>query len=169
MYYDKQIRYIDYLENGEKQRNCGYVKMTVTDNRLLLEMQIKGLYETDDVASEVALEGAGTERRIGTILIRQGSGSFQWEIRDTAHAGEELAVSEGLCYGQLERIRVQLSPRRSLRCVWREEVARPEPVRQGIGDAVQADGPGEKIRKTDCGPGVRGKCRHCTGHGAGFG
>ena len=34
MYYDKQIRYIDYLENGEKQRNCGYVKITVTDHRL---------------------------------------------------------------------------------------------------------------------------------------
>ena len=71
MYYDKQIRYIDYLENGEKQSNCGYVKITVMDNRLLLEMQIKGLYETDDVVSEVALEGAGTERRIGTVLVQQ--------------------------------------------------------------------------------------------------
>ncbi|MDE6518644.1 MAG: hypothetical protein K2L18_12515 [Acetatifactor sp.] len=131
MYYDKQIRYIDYMENGEKQRNCGYIKMTVTDNRLLLEMQIKGLYETDDVASEVMLEGAGAERRIGTILIRQGSGSFQWEFKDTAHTGEELAIGEGLCYGQLERIRVQLSPRRSLRCVWREMITRPQSAEQG--------------------------------------
>lgn len=143
MYYDKQIRYIDYLENGEKQRNCGYVKMTVTENRLLLEMQIKGLYETDDVASEVALEGAGAERRIGTILIRQGSGSFQWEIKDTVHAGEQLAIGEGLSYGQLEHIHVQLSPRRSLRCVWREVVTRPELTEQVREDAVQTYGADE--------------------------
>lgn len=119
MYYDKQIRYIDYLENGEKRRNCGYVKATVMDGRLLLEMRIRDLYETDDVASEVVLEGSGAESRVGTVLIRQGSGSFQWECRDREHKGEEIALGENLCYGQLEKIYVQLSPRRSLRCVWR--------------------------------------------------
>ena len=120
MYYDKQIRYIDYLENGEKQRNCGYVKITVADHRLLMDMQIKGLYETDDVASEVVLEGAGAEGRLGTVLIRQGSGSFQWEHQDPVNEGEALVLGQGLNYGQLERIRVQISPRRSLWCVWRE-------------------------------------------------
>lgn len=120
MYYDKRIRYIDYLENGEKRCNCGYVKMTVTDGSLLMDMQIRGLYETDDVASEVMLEGAGTECRIGTVMIRQGSGSLRWEFRDPAHAGEEIVINEGLRYGQLKRIAVQLSPRRSLRCIWRE-------------------------------------------------
>lgn len=120
MYYDKRIRYIDYLENGEKRCNCGYVKMTVTDGSLLMDMQIRGLYETDDVASEVMLEGAGTECRIGTVMIRQGSGSLRWEFRDPAHAGEEIVINEGLRYGQLKRIVVQLSPRRSLHCMWRE-------------------------------------------------
>lgn len=120
MYYDKRIRYIDYLENGEKRCNCGYVKMTVTDGRLLMDMQIKGLYETDDVSSEVMLEGAGTECRIGTVMIRQGSGSLRWEFYDPAHAGEEIVINEGLRYGQLKRIAIQLSPRRSLRCIWRE-------------------------------------------------
>ena len=120
MYYDKQIRYIDYLENGEKQRNCGYVKITVADHRLLMDMQIKGLYETDDVASEVVLEGAGAEGRLGTVLIRQGSGSFQWEHQDPVNEGEALVLGQGLNYGRLERIRVQISPRRSLWCVWRE-------------------------------------------------
>ena len=127
MYYDKQIRYIDYLENGEKQRNCGYVKITVTDHRLLMDMQIKGLYETDDVASEVVLEGAGAEGRLGTVLIRQGSGSFQWEHQDPVNEGEALVLGQGLNYGRLERIRVQISPRRSLWCVWRES----EPGRSG--------------------------------------
>lgn len=144
MYYDKQIRYIDYLENGEKQRNCGYVKMTVTDNRLLLEMQIKGLYETDDVASEVVLEGIGAERRIGTVLIRQGSGSFQWELKDPVHTGEALVISDGLCYGQLMRVHVQLSPRRSLRCVWREAILGQQTVRwkqQSVHEDIGADTP----------------------------
>lgn len=119
MYYDKRIRYIDYLENGEKKRNCGYVKATVTGGRLLLEVRIRDLYETDDVASEVALEGGGTESRIGTVQIKQGCGSFRWEYLDPEQEGDGIALGEGISYGQLERIQVQLSPRRSLRCIWR--------------------------------------------------
>lgn len=119
MYYDKRIRYIDYLENGEKKRNCGYVKATVTGGRLLLEVRIRDLYETDDVASEVALEGGGTESRIGTVQIKQGCGSFRWEYLDPEREGDGIALGAGIRYGQLERIQVQLSPRRSLRCIWR--------------------------------------------------
>lgn len=119
MYYDKRIRYIDYLENGEKKRNCGYVKATVTGGRLLLEVRIRDLYETDDVASEVALEGGGTERRIGTVQIKQGCGCFRWEYLDPEQEGDGIALGAGMRYGQLERIQVQLSPRRSLRCIWR--------------------------------------------------
>jgi len=147
MYYDKQIRYIDYLENGERQRNCGYVKITVTDNHLLFEMRIKGLYETDDVASEVVLEGTGIERRIGAVLIRQGSGSFRWELKDPVHVGEALVIGEGLCYGQLEQVHVQLSPRRSLRCVWREAAPKPQASRQRQDSGIQDVGlgtPGHK-------------------------
>lgn len=126
MYYDKRIRYIDYLEDGEKRRNCGYVKVTVTDGRLLLEMQIKGLYMTDDVASEVTLEGADKESRIGTVIIRQGCGNFFWEIQDPTRQGEEISLGEGLRYGHLERISVHLSSRRSLYCIWRErETGKP--------------------------------------------
>ncbi len=153
MYYDKQIRYIDYLENGEKQRNCGYVKMTVTGNQLLLEMQIRGLYETDDVVSEVALEGAGAERCIGAVQIRQGSGSFRWEIKDPENEGEALVIGKGMCYGQLERLQVQLSSRRSLRCVWREasrvmELKQAgEVAKQGREAAKQAQEPVEPLKE----------------------
>ncbi len=149
MYYDKRIRYIDYLENGEKQRNCGYIKITVTGGRLLLEMQIKGLYATDDVASEVMLEGAGMERRIGSVSIRQGNGSFRWEIQDQAHQGEEILLNERLSYGQLERIVVHLSSRRSLYCIWRElQTAKPAIAERAAENAAreQALRPGETVR-----------------------
>ena len=126
MYYDKQIRYIDYLENGEKRYNCGYVKITVADSKLVLEMQIRGLYETDDVAAEVIVEGAGRENRIGAVLIRQGSGSFRWETQDPVYQGEEITVRDGLRYGQLERIHMQLSPQRSLQCIWRKAAEQEE-------------------------------------------
>lgn len=137
MYYDKRIRYVDYLENGEKRRNCGYVKITVTGGRLLLEMQIKGLYTTDDVASEVMLEGAGAESRIGTVIIRQGSGNFRWEIQDPVRQGEEIFLDEGLKFGHLERIAVHLSSRRSLCCMWREpETTEPAVTEQEAESAV---------------------------------
>lgn len=134
MYYDKRIRYIDYLENGEKRRNCGYIKITVTGGRLLLEMQVKGLYATDDVASEVMLEGAGEEHRIGTVIIHQGSGSFRWEIQDPAHQGEDIFLNERLSYGRLERIAVHLSSRRSLYCTWRELEAMESAVTERVAE-----------------------------------
>lgn len=138
MYYDKRIRYIDYLENGEKRRNCGYIKITVTGGRLLLEMQVKGLYATDDVASEVMLEGAGKEHRIGTVNIRQGSGSFRWEMQDPAHQGEEILLDEGLSYGRLEKVAVHLSSRRSLYCTWRElETMESAVTERGAENAVR--------------------------------
>ncbi|MDE7222281.1 MAG: hypothetical protein K2O34_00700 [Acetatifactor sp.] len=147
MYYDKRIRYIDYLENGEKRRNCGNAKITVTGDRLLLEMQIKGLYATDDVASEVMLEGAGIESRIGTVIIHQGSGNFRWEKQDAAHQGEELLLSERLAYGDLERIAVHLSSRRSLYCIWREagaiESTATRQVTEGIAQESKPPGDGQ--------------------------
>lgn len=145
MYYDKRIRYIDYLENGEKRRNCGYVKITVTDGRLLLEMQIKGLYMTDDVASEVTLEGADTESRIGTVMIRQGCGNFFWEIQDPTQQGEEISLGEGLCYGHLERISVHLSSHRSLYCIWRER----ETSKPAVAESVMESTVREQELRTD--------------------
>ncbi|MDE5891879.1 MAG: hypothetical protein K2H45_03030, partial [Acetatifactor sp.] len=156
MYYDKRIRYIDYLENGEKQRNCGYIKITVTGGRLLLEMQIKGLYATDDVASEVMLEGAGIESRIGSVSIHQGNGSFCWEIQDQAHQGEEILLNERLNYGHLERIVVHLSSRRSLHCIWRElQTAKPAVTERAAENAAreQALRPGETMRSEEQEPG----------------
>lgn len=147
MYYDKRIRYVDYLENGEKRRNCGYVKITVTGGRLLLEMQIRGLYATDDVASEVMLEGTGTESRIGTVIIRQGSGNFRWEMQDPVHQGEEILLDEGLKFGNLERIAVHLSSHRSLCCMWREpeaSVILEKPDEQGGAEAYIAPEAGEQ-------------------------
>lgn len=120
MYYDKRVRYIDYLENDEKRRNCGYVKAIVNNGSLLLQIQIKGLYETDDVTSEVTLEGDGVECHIGTVAIRQGGGSFCREFQDPVHEGEEMEIKEGLRYGHLRLISIQISPRRSLRCIWKE-------------------------------------------------
>lgn len=153
MYYDKRIRYIDYLENGEKKRNCGYVKATVTGGRLLLEVMIRNLYETDDVVSEVALEGGGTESRIGTVQIKQGCGSFRWEYLDPEQEGDGIALGKGMRYGQLERIQVQLSPRRSLRCIWRAAETAGENgtsaqvayVPKENGQSAQGSMPGEAV------------------------
>lgn len=156
MYYDKQIHYIDYLENGEKKYNCGYVKITVSGGRLTLEMQIKGLYETDDVAAEVMLEGAGTESRIGSVMILQGGGSFRWEIRDPIKEGEEISVRDGLRYGQLERIHVHISPRRSLQCVWRKPVA-PVVTEEGLSGREEEKLPMQMVPVEEKMPGREGE------------
>lgn len=164
MYYDKRICYIDYLENGEKRRNCGYVKVIVTGGRLLLEMQIKGLYMTDDVASEVMLEGAGAESRIGTVIIRQGSGNFRWEMQDPVHQGEEISLDEGLSYGRLERVVVHLSAHRSLCCIWREpKLAEPAEKERDIRTDEAPPIPAEAVPETDASQGMAKEQRTTEG------
>ena len=36
MYYDRKIRYLDYLERGQRVKGGGYVKLEVRDERLLI-------------------------------------------------------------------------------------------------------------------------------------
>ena len=110
--YKKQISYLDYMENGEKTGNAGFVKAEENNGKTRIEVRVKNLPAA--VSGEVPLleEGGG---ELGRISLNKGAGSccLVWEGK-TEERGSERVKSGGL--------QIELSGGRMLKTVWKEPV-----------------------------------------------
>ena len=70
--YRKKVSYLDYLENGMKIRNAGFVKMEERDGQTRLEIQVKNIPEQFGGLYELKADGGGT---VGRISLQRGGGS----------------------------------------------------------------------------------------------
>ena len=62
MFYDRKIKYLDYLENGVRVRGAGYVKMEVRDGSLRMELTVTGLHPTDSFTRDIFLYAGETAK-----------------------------------------------------------------------------------------------------------
>ena len=76
MFYDRKIKYLDYMENGDKVRSAGFVKMEVAGENCNVQVSVNGLYKTDTLRREVWICGGGKEAVLGEIDLDAGKGSF---------------------------------------------------------------------------------------------
>ncbi len=110
--YKRQISYLDYMENGEKTGNAGFVKAEENNGKTRIEVRVKNLPAA--VSGEVPLleEGGG---ELGRISLNKGAGSccLVWEGK-TEERGIERVKSGGL--------QIELSGGRMLKTVWKEPV-----------------------------------------------
>lgn len=110
--YKRQISYLDYMENGEKTGNAGFVKAEENNGKTRIEVRVKNLPAA--VSGEVPLleEGGG---ELGRISLNKGAGSccLVWEGK-MEERGIERVKSGGL--------QVELSGGRMLKTVWKEPV-----------------------------------------------
>ena len=110
--YKRQISYLDYMENGEKTGNAGFVKAEENNGKTRIEVRVKNLPAA--VSGEVSLleEGGG---ELGRISLNKGAGSccLVWEGK-TEERGSERVKSGGL--------QIELSGGRMLKTVWKEPV-----------------------------------------------
>ena len=60
MFYDKQIRYLEYLENGEKIRSAGFVKIEVIEKVCNIQISVTGLHQR---SASVGHAGSGSIRQ----------------------------------------------------------------------------------------------------------
>ncbi len=74
MFYDRKIKYLDYLENGVRVRGAGYVKMEVRDGSLRMELTVTGLHPTDSFTRDIFLYAGERQENIGKIEIAAGRG-----------------------------------------------------------------------------------------------
>ena len=111
MLYERKIKYLDYYEGGEKIRSGGFVKLELKDDKLCLELTVKGLYPTDSFMRDVVLRSGGAEAALGQITIENGYGTFRY-----AGDLEQEMGHTGIVYGALREIRIPIGGSRELVC-----------------------------------------------------
>ena len=152
MSYDKVIKYLEYLDNGEKVRSVGFVKIEVVDypavaaghsNQIRdraepvterfcnVQIQVTGLHPTETCTREVRFgsqaEGQSVAEGIfGSISLEGGKGSL---VRKNVPA---KALCEGISYDDLSFIRVNLGRTREIVCRWREGKVELQPQPEAL-------------------------------------
>ena len=133
MLYERKIRYLDYISNGERVQGGGFVKFELKNGGLQMELNVMGLYRTDSLEREVLIRGGGSEKTLGRIIISNGRGQY----RQTCSSHNDIGGT-GIGYGELQGIRIPLGAGREVSGSWdqrrgggRENT--PSPVREDVG------------------------------------
>lgn len=115
MFYDRKIEYFDYLENGDKVRNAGFVKIEVVEDFCNIQVNITGLFPTDTFTREVRIWDGTGETVLGEIELTNGRGSVQWRKLPKNRLGKEALPYEEVC-----GFRIYIAKNRELLCRLRE-------------------------------------------------
>lgn len=106
-YYERKIKYLDLMKNGERVGGAGFIKTEVRGMDISLAITVKGLHPTDTYERDVLLQAGDSEFAMGRIALREGQGQFRYHtVMD---------------YTQLQGIRIALGGVREIRCKWHEE------------------------------------------------
>ncbi len=105
-YYERKIRYLDLMENGDRTGGAGFIKTEVKGMDINFAVTVKGLHPTDTYERDVMLQVGNGEFSVGRISLKEGQGQFIYH-----------AVMD---YEQLQGIRIVLGGAREICCKWQE-------------------------------------------------
>ncbi|MCM1112071.1 MAG: DUF6128 domain-containing protein [Muribaculum sp.] len=111
--YDRKIRYLDYMENGQRSRGAGFVKLERRDEHCSISLQISGLYRKDHFTRPLLLLGEGGERELCKLQLADGGLKLYMEKLDS-HSLD----GQGMEYEQLKGIRIPISEGKEILCLW---------------------------------------------------
>lgn len=117
MRYDRKIKYLDYLENGERIRGSGFLKIEILGNSLKIEITVKGVRDAKEFAKDVILCGNGREEVLGQIQLEGGQGEFRHICHISAESGDTIDGT-GIGYDELTGIKIPLGEGREIVCIW---------------------------------------------------
>lgn len=111
--YRKKIAYLDYLENGMKIKNAGFVRLEESNGKARLEMRVKNIPEVFGGQYELKADAGGV---VGRISLLRGGGSccVVWKTGGAAPEGKRFVRADG--------VYVRLPGRHLLQAVWAEPV-----------------------------------------------
>lgn len=121
MLYDRKIKYLEYMENGERIRGAGFVKAELRDTLCRIKINVTGLHETDCFEKQVLLVADKQESFLCKIRIESGKGDAGELVLDSRNLG-----GSGISYNRLEEIRIPVAAGKEIRCRWQEK--KPEMV-----------------------------------------
>ena len=118
--YRKQIAYLDYLEDGVKIKNAGFVRIEEQNGHNRMEVKVKNLPGKD--CGEFRLQEEH-ERTVGRISLQGGNGNccMVWRMPEPG----ELDNSREESWQQTAQLRILLSGKRMLIANWHEPVEIP--------------------------------------------
>ena len=118
--YRKQIAYLDYLEDGVKIKNAGFVRIEEQNGHNRMEVKVKNLPGKD--CGEFRLQEEH-ERTVGGISLQGGNGNccMVWRMPEPG----ELDNSREERWQQTAQLRILLSGKRMLVANWHEPVEIP--------------------------------------------
>ncbi|MDE7252514.1 MAG: hypothetical protein K2O32_06185 [Acetatifactor sp.] len=125
--YDRQIKYLDYMENGQRSRGAGFVKLERRGDICNISLQVSGLYRKDHFTRPLLLIGDGQEQELCKLQLADGGIKTYLEGLDS-HSLD----GQGLRYELLQGIRIPISEGKEIRCLWgkpqstRDSVVKPE-------------------------------------------
>lgn len=118
--YRKQIAYLDYLEDGVKIKNAGFVRIEEQNGHNRMEVKVKNLPGKD--CGEFRLQEEH-ERTVGRISLQGGNGNccMVWRMPEPG----ELDNSREESWQQTAQLRILLPGKRMLIANWHEPVEIP--------------------------------------------
>ena len=134
MFFDRKIKYLDYVENGARIHGAGFVKLELRNGKCDLQVQVSGMHMTDNFKRQVLLIAPNMERLLGEVLLTQGKGGFCLRAMD----GRDLAGT-GIAYEQLSGIRIPIAAGREIYCSIQNKEEQPENRPEEAPKAVQAE------------------------------
>lgn len=111
--YDRQIKYLDYMENRQRSRGAGFVKLERRGDICNISLQVSGLYRKDHFTRPLLLIGDGQEQELCKLQLADGGIKTYLEGLDS-HSLD----GQGLRYEQLQGIRIPISEGKEIRCLW---------------------------------------------------
>ncbi len=117
--YDRKIRYLDYMENGQRSRGAGFVKLERRDEHCNISLQISGLYRKDHFTRPLLLIGGGGERELCKLQLADGGLKLYLEKLDSHNLD-----GQGMDYEQLKGLRIPISEGKEIQCLWEGQESR---------------------------------------------
>lgn len=117
MFYDRQIKYLDYLVNRERAGSAGFVKLEVRGDICNINLNVNGLRGTDSFSVKVYIVSERDECELCSLELAQGRGIKQLLQLDAKNIG-----GTGITYQELEAVRIPISEERELYAVLEKKV-----------------------------------------------
>lgn len=101
--YYKKVIYLSYLEQGNRIRGAGFIKIEVSGNAWSFAMRVSGMAELAGKKYDIYVGSKKEEYVIGKLFLHNGSG--EWEKNGEG----ALTGTEGMTIGEVERFTIKIS------------------------------------------------------------
>jgi len=119
MFYDRKVKYFDYMADGERLKGGGFVKLEARDTECRIILQISGLQETDSSKRKVYIVAEEQKELLCEVQLVKGRGGATLNLQCNDLRG-------GISYEQVKEIQIPISPGKELVCTIAEKSSERE-------------------------------------------